>query len=154
MQDWARYTVAIITAMVALTFGLTIPPDVCVAGDTTPGGMVTGAERVDRDIFDVCVQSGMRLLVLPEMSRAMAEEVVLDMPGPLTVYDETLQVCESVCAGAFVKLRHRCAVWWLVAGGPGEGRGHSVRRVQGRLLPVRLNRCLLGYSTLTQAVWR
>lgn len=90
VQDSGWYTAALMTCMVGLTYGLPVPPHVCVYGDVTLGGLTASLEHVGKSLLDACVRAQKTVLVLPHMSiERLEQEVGLE---DVCVYQETLKV--------------------------------------------------------------
>lgn len=94
MQDEAHFGLALAVGVLALTFGLRVPPHVCVMGDVTMGGLVANTFILDKSVLDACVAAGKTLLVLPDHSRE-ALRAALSQPDPF-IYRESLRVCGEV----------------------------------------------------------
>lgn len=117
VQDSGRYTVAIIMAMVALTYGLTIPSDICVYGDMTMAGSMVAPDKANLCLLDACVKAKKKRLVLAEMARKLAE---IDLEAINLREYEGLQVSEMNTSGSHYMImlflpcacRHACARSW------------------------------------------
>lgn len=85
------YGTGVALGLVALTYGLTLPVDLCLHGEITPGGVIAPAEDLDEQLLKACVNASKSSLIL---ARDGVDYLLAGMLGErkLDVYQDTLKV--------------------------------------------------------------